>query len=101
MREEVMSSTVDLASVKGKVTADVFSAAEEIQKYVKEYALPAFSRGDCDGGMRLAWRDGAKEVIATIQKDGKLADYSAKGATRQARATVKSHLRWLFEPTNI
>ena len=37
--------------------------------------------------MRLAWRDGAKEVIATIQKDGKLADYSAKGATRQARAT--------------
>jgi len=43
MREEVMSSTVDLASVKGKVTADVFSAAEEIQKYVKEYALPALA----------------------------------------------------------
>jgi len=41
MREEVMISTVDLASVKGKVTADVFSAAEEIQKYVKEYALSA------------------------------------------------------------
>jgi hypothetical protein len=51
--------------------------------------------------MRLAWRDGAKEDNATIQKDAKLADYSAKGATRQARATVKSHFRWLFEPTNI
>lgn len=67
-----MSSTLDLASVKGKVTPDAFAAAEEIQKYVKKYALPALAEVTpmAVGGLRLAWRDGAKEVFATIQKDG-------------------------------
>lgn len=96
-----MSSTVDLASVKAKVTPEAYTAAEEVQKYVKEYSLPALAEATpmADGGLRLAWRDGAKEVIATIQKDGRLADHFAKGTTKQAAGTVKSLLRWLFEPT--